>query len=149
VENVNSPSDRKETVLTDLEELKKTKILSLFEDWDWVVNEFARKVDDLEIQRTAKLIEISEKLESLGVPKHDLPLLPSRVGEEQGVLRVDQIKRILSSKMIVGDEYKMFQLLDFLNISYARVRSFVQTHPDFIEKSGEKKGTVYKLKQQP
>jgi hypothetical protein len=149
VESVNNPSDRKETVLTDLEELKKSKILSLFEDWDWVVGDFARKADALEIQRTAKLIEISEKLESLGVPKDDLPLLPSRVGEEQGALRVEKIKKILTSKMVVGDEYKMVQLLDFLNISYARVRSFIQNNPAFIEKSGEKKGTVYKLKQQP
>jgi len=148
VESINRPSDRQETVLTDLEELKKTKILSFFADWDWVVDDFARKVDALKIQRTAKLIEISEKLESLGVPKDDLPLLPSRVGEEQGALRVDQIKRILSNKMVVGEKYKIHEILGFLNISYARVRSFVQSNPDFILKDGLKKGTFYMLKEQ-
>jgi hypothetical protein len=148
MEEVIRTSDRQETVLTDLEELKKSKIRSLFGDWDWVVGDFARRVDELEIQRTAKLIEISEKLESLGVPKDDLPRLPSRVGEEQGALRVDQIKRILSSKMVAGEKYKIHEILGFLNISYARVRSFVQSHPDFIVKNGLKKGTFYTLKEQ-
>jgi hypothetical protein len=149
MENLESTKKRPDTTLDDFEAIRKEAIVRLQEAWNWEWEDYELQVKALGEKRDAALRDIHSKLQAMGVSQEELPIFPSQSGENKKSLTTDQIKQILFRKMRGMEKVKMHEILDFLGISYARVRAFIQNNPDFIQKHSEKRGTYYTLVETP
>jgi len=138
-----------DTSLDKFESIKTDAIKNLKAAWIWEWDDFERKSKALEQKRDEALKDILSKLLGLGVSEDELPVHPSQSGKNRRSLTPNQIKQILFLKMRGMEKVKMHEILDFLGISYARVRAFIQSNPDFIQKHSEKRGTYYTLVETP
>jgi hypothetical protein len=120
-------------------------VQGLLDERKAIVARFKSQVDDLERDRNIKLELNRQRLVRIG---YDQSKIPEPLGVGRKFLKLDdsRIKEVLTEFMNSGQWYPSTPLLQHLKISYPDFRDFVKKNADFIEKDGDNRGRLYKLK---
>jgi hypothetical protein len=123
-------------------------IHSLIQERKHIIKEFKRKLQELEVERSAALKHNEAHLRELGVKEEAIPPAPPlnlNLGSNRK-LDNSQIVSMLNDFMEPSSAYSSSVLLDYLGISYRDFRNFVLQNPSFITGEGKNKGRLYKLR---
>jgi len=120
-------------------------VQGLLDERKAIVARFKSQADDLERDRNLKLELNRQRLVRIGYDQSKIPE-PLAVGRKFLKLDDSRIKEVLTECMNSGQWYPSTPLLQHLKISYPDFRDFVKQNADFIEKDGDNRGRLYKLK---
>jgi hypothetical protein len=120
-------------------------VQGLLDERKAILARFKSQVNDLEGDKNLKLELNRQRLLRIG---YDQSKIPMQLGVGRKFLKLDdsRLKEVLSEFMDSGQWYPSTPLLQHLKISYPDFRDFVKKNPDFIEKDGDNRGRLYKLK---
>jgi hypothetical protein len=136
--------------LSGFEKMKMERFHDLQNQRSQILDFYTREIARLEKERDENLKINWESMQSLGLKQEELPPPPTNPEDRKRIelgltrkLENFEIKAILETVMEHGQRYPSSFLLGHLKISYADLKRFVLSHPDFISFEGINRWRTY------
>jgi hypothetical protein len=122
------------------------EIQKLISQRRWIMERFTRDAAELVAAKDFQMSENLQLLRRLSVPEREIPFLESTDrGRRYKKLSNDEIKGELKTFLREGRAPTRV-IIEQLGISFAAFKVFVAQNPTFLEKEGQNKGRLWRIR---